>query len=597
MKLSPKHILDRAGKASAFTLLEILIAVAALGLIAVGVASIFAATGKTVTTGRRLSAFNSYAALIEQQLRSDIASMSHKGFLLIRNEYATTDGSYPAFPAPQYLIPLYDGDESARPRRIDELMFFAEGEFQSARTPLDSSVVARSDAARIYYGHGQRRPSPATFNQNDPYYQPELNDTNGIGSSWLLGSGNPINPNRLASDWTLLRHVTLLCPPRTAPVTISPISGIPATALLDSSTQISLQPAASSIFRSLIATFPVTAFTQADAIRYLPAVAQHPSPASGLVDIATCDLSLIRSIFTTAKDTGAVTAQFYDPAANGSSTSEASNLGVDNIIRLQGPGTQDLLITRRMQSWMTDGLPAWSTGPAGSPNQLNQRARVRYEPAPPNFVGITAAFPGPPYTEQNYRRADQVMLSASNFLPRCTEFIVEWSFGKTYPSVNTQPGYVAGKEGQFIWHGMERRVGNLTTDLVAAPYTELDNANPQQRFITPYTLVNGTVVSTGPNAAMATSDLIHGLQIRPPFPPGPPLSSYFGYIDPTFNPDKFPAGGGSGNLEDPLDSMSPPIPWPWPKLIRVTLSLADPNDPSIERTFQFVFPVPDQDGV
>jgi hypothetical protein len=34
------------------------------------------------------------------------------------------------------------------------------------------------------------------------------------------------------------------------------------------------------------------------------------------------------------------------------------------------------------------------------------------------------------------------------------------------------------------------------------------------------------------------------------------------------------------------------IPVPWPALIRITMSLADPEDDTIERTYQFVFSVP-----
>lgn len=57
------------------------------------------------------------------------------------------------------------------------------------------------------------------------------------------------------------------------------------------------------------------------------------------------------------------------------------------------------------------------------------------------------------------------------------------------------------------------------------------------------------------------------------------LVSYFGYYDPTFAPD--------------VTSGDPPsLPWPWPKMIRVTFTLTDPNDPSIEQSFQYVFNVP-----
>jgi hypothetical protein len=62
-------------------------------------------------------------------------------------------------------------------------------------------------------------------------------------------------------------------------------------------------------------------------------------------------------------------------------------------------------------------------------------------------------------------------------------------------------------------------------------------------------------------------------------------TAFFGYVDssddgvaPT-NTD-LDYGAGTGR------------PWAWPTLIRVTMSLTDPNNPGIEETFQFIFPTP-----
>ena len=49
-----------------FTLVEVLIAVGAVSLIAIGLARVFSATGETVRAGRRLSNLNEYASLIER---------------------------------------------------------------------------------------------------------------------------------------------------------------------------------------------------------------------------------------------------------------------------------------------------------------------------------------------------------------------------------------------------------------------------------------------------------------------------------------------------------------------------------------------------
>ena len=175
--------------------------------------------------------------LIEQQLRADISAMTRDGFLVIRNEYADGDGNGtinvpPVGQTNADCVFLYEGDEKQRLRRIDELMFFAKGKFASARTALDPQYLAESDAARIYYGHGQRGRVPTTpFNATDRYNQPELDGTlattgQEYDSNARLGYDYPENPNKFASEWTLLRHVTLLSPPRTAQANPTPILGL-----------------------------------------------------------------------------------------------------------------------------------------------------------------------------------------------------------------------------------------------------------------------------------------------------------------------------------------------------------------------------------
>ncbi|MEO0716958.1 MAG: hypothetical protein AAFY58_08210 [Planctomycetota bacterium] len=71
-----------------------------------------------------------------------------------------------------------------------------------------------------------------------------------------------------------------------------------------------------------------------------------------------------------------------------------------------------------------------------------------------------------------------------------------------------------------------------------------------------------------------TPDLIYGTPL--PFGTGPATAT-FGFIDPTFN---------SATADDLV------MPWPWPKLIRVTVTIADEIDPTIEQTFQFVLEAP-----
>jgi prepilin-type N-terminal cleavage/methylation domain-containing protein len=53
---------------SGFTLLETLVAIAAVVVVAAGLAAVFDSIGKTVAAGRRVSRVNEYGRLLEQQL-------------------------------------------------------------------------------------------------------------------------------------------------------------------------------------------------------------------------------------------------------------------------------------------------------------------------------------------------------------------------------------------------------------------------------------------------------------------------------------------------------------------------------------------------
>ncbi len=160
----------------AFTLLEILVAVGAVALIAVGLASVFTSVSRTVTGGRRLNEVNTYAGAIERQMRRDFESMSREGYLLIRQQLT------------QNTVAL-SPDSTSLPvtRRVDEIVFFATGDHATAREQLAQGVTARGHAARIYYGHGTRVANAAPW--------PDVIDSN-IAAGRL---GDPNRPNVLSS--------------------------------------------------------------------------------------------------------------------------------------------------------------------------------------------------------------------------------------------------------------------------------------------------------------------------------------------------------------------------------------------------------------
>ena len=143
-----------------FTLLEMIVAVAAVALVAVGLASIFDAVGKTVSGGKRVSLLNQYAGLIENQMRRDFSEISRDGFLVVRQQFVDTRPGPPATASSSRKgqtptsSPSRRGHEP-RPRRADEIIFFVRGNYQSARQPISPDLVVTSDTAMIYYGHGQ----------------------------------------------------------------------------------------------------------------------------------------------------------------------------------------------------------------------------------------------------------------------------------------------------------------------------------------------------------------------------------------------------------------------------------------------------------
>lgn len=495
-----------------FTLIEVLIAVAALSLIAVGLAAIFGTVRETIRGGTALSRLTAQANQIERQMREDFEAMTREGFFVISHEYALSDRNV-AIPTVNEL------GASTRPRRVDQMIFFRTGEFTSARQALISGTTARSNVAMVYYGHGQRRafdPTPGSL-----YREPELDDPNDVTAARLgsqLNVGSSPNPNRYAADWILLRHVTLLVPPESGLATL-PVSnqfGLDPVELADHDLQVGVQPAASHVFRALQATIP-----DVPPIIVGRPAGVRPKLSSGLVDVATTSLEEIRAIVNTV----------------GAQPNTITNQGdLDNA--LDG----DFQSSDRpfMHAWMEDAFPALIG--TSSPNS---GYRLRCEPQPPDFFGALNATSN---LEKAYRTADQSMLSASNIAPNCTEFIVQWTFG-----------VLDQNSGELIWHDIDNPyMGASGVDLYELPYRD---ATPTSGFYGQF--------GTWP----VNPNLIHD----PQDPSQDTRRSYFGFVDPAFTP---------------TDSATSTVPWAWPKLVRVTIRLADPSDRRVEETFQFVFETP-----
>lgn len=218
-----------------------------------------------------------------------------------------------------------------------------------------------------------------------------------------------------------------------------------------------------------------------------------------------------------------------------------------------------------------------------------------YAPAPPDFTGNlspTGAWPA----DQPYRQQDQAMLSASNFVPGCTEFVVEWSFGDVYPVETNNANINDERVGKLIWHGLPRwddvdgnGTINLGETVFAAPYRNQDftgagtwdaavGYDRHSYQVGPNLFRNVRAALVHWPTTVASNDERGSPSTLPPA--GTPLYSFFGFIDPTY--------------KRPNTSFQDQIDWPWPKLLRFTITIVDPTDPTIEHTFQFVVDVPEQ---
>ncbi len=557
----------------AFTLIEMLIAISVVVIIALGLAFIFESLGNTVSGGRRAARFNSIVGRIERQMRADFQQITRDGFLVIRNQYTTNGTGQPI------QVSRFTSDPQApRRRRIDEIMFFTRGDFATARTALDARMIASGDSARIYYGHGISVPD-ANLAYNAPFYDDQF-------PGELPGRVG--GPNEFASDWALVRQVTVLRPLQFSDSLLpSPLPlGVTNPAdLQDDDTTIAFQPAAKTIFRSLI-PIPNLMGAFGGGVAH-PWTAAPPEFTSGLVDIATTDLSEIRQLVLAANDGIMLPNQITNPSQM------MISMGGHNFAN--GPAARNL-----MREWMLDAMPANSSGQYGEP-----RTRIRTEPGPTDFFGVQTI--GNPI-DRFYARSNQRMLSASRFIPSCTEFIVEWSFG-VIDDVPASPTF-----GELIWHGLDRPLVDDDFDQMpdfagsgyaARPFPQSTSGMGPYTYRTPYLLrCTGRYTQPGEGWDFNGANLISP-QISP-VGFANEYESFFGFFDPEFNtsnpnitngPD-----GAPDNCNIPGSTIDDPLvpselgPWPWPKMIRVTITVADSMDPSIEQTFQFVFDLPLEAG-
>jgi prepilin-type N-terminal cleavage/methylation domain-containing protein len=619
---------------SGFTVVELLVAIAVLAIIAVGLSVIFGTVGDAVTDGRRVSELNRASARIEQQIRDDLSGLTRDGFLVIANRYASDDGGLVFtgdLSAPGAAPPPNDGrppgvglsiaDPAPRARRADEIMFFARGDFETKRLPLAPGLQASGSEAAIYYGIGQKRPIDIFANPvNQPsnfYFNPSPTDSNLRSDrvsryAALLGKPEPVgelpNPNRYAGEWSLLRQVTLLAEPQIVTVLPNRVFGLrrdnlqQRTLMFDSARQVSLQPAARSIFNSLAWTDPslfgspgsvppdgLSRWWIGDLADYgpggLPTPAERSLPAwrsSGVVDIAQGSILTIRRELESLAVFGPPSRYYapstvnpFNPRPARFQTSADGFASVwNNQATPPSPrdgSTLDLTdaTTRfNLRAWALDMLPSlWDGENAGGPPRY--LAGVRYEDLPTRLVYDEDRFDENDAGRlgQAILEANQEMLVSQVFVPRCSEFIVEWSYGFVDNVPQTDPGFK-----QLRWHGLPRadrdENGDGRLDLS-------DHATTTRPIATRYVPRVSVPPNTDPDPLREQVALT-----GPTGSPSEPEVVVFGLTTPSTgtNPTTYA------------------VAVPWPKFIRVTVSLADPDDDTLERTYQFVFALPGEQG-
>lgn len=664
--------------APGFTLVEVIVAIGILAIVGVIVGTIFATVGETLTQGRRVSNMNRFAARIERVMRQDFDNMVREnGFLVIRNQLTHT---YEANPQVRGVpLSATDGSPRPR-RIDEIMFFsrgeFTSARTPLHRDMVARGSAARvyyGHGQRVPEDFG---PNPDSPNYMTRSAHPRLDEPNNftgvrLGEPSALGQ---VNPNEFAGDWALLRHSTVLVPRSTGarqlPETVFGLRPNEVQAdhnrVADSSRQVALGPAAQSVFRAIAHTVPYESSswpnsplividpegynirdTRDGAAVLVGAGGGYADPAgqtnvdesrarplftSGLVDVAVTDLDEIRTT---------VTSTWYRPTA-GSTTvielypqgftpynyfTETDRYGFEQARALYGSDgrtrTGSVLlagfnvasgIPQAQQMWMLDALPSVPFVSA-SPNSTG--FRVRYEPVPPRVYFDDGSTPdADARIRRAYEQADQEMLASSVFLPRCTEFIVEWSLGivdRRNPGGN--PNY-----GQPIWHGLRRYRDNPTAGTpgrydaggVAAnsPDTlfadvfglRYDGVNlvdrpdfPDDSFnirgvLGEWFFEDGNQPASGIVGSM-DAEMVHLIRVDQRYN----LASLSDPEDAVAAEYCFGYGYRDLNiLNDPEDDVN--RPWPWPRFIRVTMRYVDPAEPTIERTYQAEFRVPSTRG-
>ncbi|MEY2990084.1 MAG: hypothetical protein RLZZ163_1000, partial [Actinomycetota bacterium] len=209
-------VTNRIRSAAAFTIVELLVAVAVLVVVIVATAKIFSSASKVSSVAQANADLIQTAAVLEQQIRTDLAEVLGSGFLVIQQVEVAADGS----PESAALDPGLSGREI----RADQLAFFSQGSRPTTRyigsqeSSSDKVWPAQSAVCRIYYGHGVLAPTlplgldPLTYRDLDASLVPWRSGNVELRRWQDGGFVNTTSaiPATRPSQWPLARLATLL---------------------------------------------------------------------------------------------------------------------------------------------------------------------------------------------------------------------------------------------------------------------------------------------------------------------------------------------------------------------------------------------------
>lgn len=575
---SPSSRRASGAPARAFTLTEVLVAVAILVVVIIATARIFGTVSKVTGAGEANADILQTAAVIERQIRSDIARISQDGFIVIRNVEVPNNINQIGAPGGG---PLLNGALPAGARtRCDQLLFFVDGTDSSSQFSGSKGLggvdgngvlqtpVWQSTAARVYYGHAyQLREAPpgadpflGGMENGQPvmpwtYSFPGNNDYRLTTVRWDTGAAikDVIASQPSSRDWILARQLLLLA---NDPVINQPLNDL-----------LRFQVPATRPKNSTAAIWPLASSTAG--------VGYDSGPFASRVDIAASTLDIVQAT--------------VNPRVRSDNQPWVDNAG---FVRGFAPywNSSNHPPDGDTQNWPQQG---------GFPGQRAQMIRA-LTGGGPNPLRYPRAERVPP--KGGLDRADQ-MLSNPALANGCSSFIVDWTWADGTGRMERPSGAVIDPTPSNPGANPNDHLPNFSGDEFVG--FVLNDKGPQPWF--------GLLDANRGVAPLCSMPPYDGNCVQSPGCLGNPISPYSveGYSSSTPTNPQYTIPGLSGvrvyeatfgmNQDQPLlpginGTNSPNFDLgytPWPTAIRVTFTLHDPQQRFPEgRTFEFIVELP-----